>query len=464
MTIWVPDLTRYDGPRYQAIAEAIGDAIVAGDLGEGVKLPPQRDLAWRLGVTVGTVSRAYMLAESRGFVSGEVGRGTYVRAGAGKAGGYVLDPPPSDNLVDLGKNFPGPLIGGLEGALRSTFAELSQREGLEQLVQYMPDVGHAAHRAAAAKWCERVGLKASPDQVVLAAGGQQALMASLMALARSGDMVLCEALTYGGLLDVLRVRELRFEGVSVDARGMVPAALDDVARRKDAKLVVLQPTVHNPTAAQMDLERRREIVAVARAHDLTLIEDDVYGQLPADRPPPIAALAPERTVYIASASKCLAPGLRVGWVIAPPALIERFADAMHVLALSQPPLPAEIFRRWVEDGTADRLAGELRAEVAARNAIANQVFAGLQLQSQPGSFHAYLYLPEPWRREEFAAACLQSGIRVVTAATFAVGRDPVPHAIRLSLTAVRDRNQLTRHLTTLRTIIDAGPHGRRLLL
>ncbi|MFX8653073.1 aminotransferase class I/II-fold pyridoxal phosphate-dependent enzyme, partial [Acinetobacter baumannii] len=87
----------------------------------------------------------------------------------------------------------------------------------------------------------------------------------------------------------LRVRELRFEGISVDARGMVPAALDEVARRKDARLVVLQPTVHNPTAAQMDLERRREIVAVARAHDLTLIEDDVYGQLPADRPPPLAA-------------------------------------------------------------------------------------------------------------------------------------------------------------------------------
>ncbi|MGE5146467.1 MAG: GntR family transcriptional regulator, partial [Candidatus Eiseniibacteriota bacterium] len=106
MTSWLPNLEGRTGPRYQAIAEAILDAIGTGTLAPGDRLPPQRDLAWKLGVTVGTVSRAYMLAEQRGALSGEVGRGTYVRGPgfAGAAGTGTMLPPVHDAPFDLGRN------------------------------------------------------------------------------------------------------------------------------------------------------------------------------------------------------------------------------------------------------------------------------------------------------------------------------------------------------------------------
>ena len=105
--------------------------------------------------------------------------------------------------------------------------------------------------------------------------------------------------------------------------------------------------------------RGRGLVAVARRRNLLLVEDDVYGLLPERRPPPIASLAPERTVYITSASKAMAPGLRVGWLVATENLVRRLDEARYSMTGSLPPLPFEIARRWIADGTA--------AEIMRRN-------------------------------------------------------------------------------------------------
>jgi DNA-binding transcriptional MocR family regulator len=464
MTIWTPDLSRHQGPRYLAIADAIGAAITAGTLPGGAKLPPQRDLAWRLGVTVGTVSRAYMLAESRGLLSGEVGRGTFVRNSAAPAAAPLLAPSATGNIINLARNVPNATAASLEIALRGVFADLSQREGLVRLLQYMPDGGHIDHRAAGARWIGRVGLEVTPEQVVLTSGAQQAMSAVLASLARHGDTVLVERLTYGGFLDAARLFGLKVEGVALDDRGLDPAALNDAALRTGARLVLLQPTVHNPTSVTMDADRRAEIAQVARDRDLTIVEDDVYGFLPLDRPAPIATLAPERTIFIASASKCIAPGLRVGWIASPPALIERFANALHALSLGQPALTAEITRQWILDGTANRLTEELRQETEARQLLAAEILRpvpGLRLQGQPYASHVFVHLPEPWRREEFVAASEARGVRVTPATNFAVSRELVPHAVRLALTTAPDRPTLRRALTVLRDIIAAGPAGRR---
>src|SRR3546814_8977960 len=166
------------------------------------------------------------------------------------------------------------------------------------------------------------------------------------------------------------------EAVAMDHEGMLPDALAATAKRTGRRLVLLQPTIPNPTTATMSLQRREEIVAVARQHDLTIIEDDVYGFRIRDRAVPLATLAPERTVYIASASKCMAPGLRVGWLAAPPALIERFADVLHALSVNNPRLNQEIGRQWIEDGTADHLVERLREEAMVRNAMAVEAFEG----------------------------------------------------------------------------------------
>jgi len=458
MTIWMPNLADHQGPRYQAIAAAIADAVAEGALAPGDKLPPQRDLAYQLGVTVGTVSRGYMLAEQQGLVGGEVGRGTYVREATRSVAGPIA-PPPETGPLDLGINMATWRVHG--EALAAALADISAADGLENLLRYVPPAGHPEHCAVGARFIERIGLDVSPNNVVLTHGAQQALAATFDVLAGPDRTILAEEFTYSGVVENGRLRGVTLEPVALDKEGMMPDALDAAAARSNARAVLLVPTVQNPTASVMGAERRAEIVRVAKARDLIIIEDDVYGYLLPGRPPPIAAMAPERTVYIASASKCLAPGLRVGWLVPPDRLVEAFVDVIYAQSVAQTGLAHEIIGRWIDDGTATRLIDALRKEIEARQAIAGELFEGFKVRGHPSSFHLLLDLPAPWRRDEFVAAALARGIRINSLASFAIEPEKAPEAVRISLAAAPDRATLGEALETLRDLALAGPRSSR---
>lgn len=470
MTMWIPNLEAFPGPRYQALATAIETAIQTGELPVGAKLPPQRNLAWKLGVTVGTVSRGYMLAEQKGLLSGEVGRGTFVKPYDGLTGGNgfrseIVAPQgeiprlTTPGVIELSRNEPS--LPDFEDIMRSSLQRLSLRGGLQNLLGYSRTLGDPAHRAAAAQWIGRVGLSVTPEQVIATAGAQQALAIVMTAMTMPNEIMLVESLTYGGVHENAQQRPIRLEAVAMDDEGMRPDALAEAARRTGSRLVLIQPTIHNPTTVMMTAERRNAIIAVARKHDLTIIEDDVYGFLIKDRPLPIAALAPERTIYITSASKCMAPGLRVGWIAAPPVLVERFADALHAVAVNNPRLNQEIVRQWIEDGTAAMLVDRLREEAAIRNAMAADAFDGLTLRSHPASLHCYLELPQPWRPNEFTNQALGQGVRIASCTSFLLDNRPNPPPwVRVSLAPSPDRSEVADGLRRLRNLIERGPEAR----
>ncbi|HEX5795794.1 MAG TPA: PLP-dependent aminotransferase family protein [Geminicoccaceae bacterium] len=460
MTSWLPDLAPWPGARYAALAEAIAQDVAAGTLPAGARLPPQRDLAYRLGVTVGTVSRAYAVAAQRGLVTGEVGRGTYVRP----------RPPPSerpdrfgdggDALITLTVN--APPDPSYRTLLAQALGEIGARAGaLDDFLSYTPKRGFADHRVAAAAWIGRVGLAVSPEQIVITGGAHQAIVTALAALARPGDEVMVEALTYAGVCHIAERLGLRLHGLAIDEEGLRPDALEEAARGGRARLLFVNPTAHNPTTATMSQRRREAIVALARRHDLILIEDDVYGQLPEERPPPLAALAPERTVHVSSASKSIAPGLRLGILASPAALGQRIAEAQHDLFLTCPPLLAEVFRHWVASGTADRLARQQRLEAAARQALARELLGVHRYQAQPTSYHLWLPLPPPWRTAEFTAAVRERGVAIDPGSSFAVDPATAPHAVRVSLSAAAGRERLARALGVLARTLDEAPARRR---
>lgn len=456
MTFWPLELDP-SGTRYEAIAEAIAAAVASGTLAPGDRLPPQRELAHRLGVTVGTVGRAYSLAEQRGLVRGEVGRGTFVRDRNG--GGEALVPPAPRAGVDLGMNMP--LAAANADALAATLAEIAASDGMLNLLRYMPTEGHAAHRAAAAGWIARSGFAPEAGNVVLTEGAQQALAATFEVLVTPGEPVLVESYTYSGLLENARLKRVPLAPVAIDDEGMRPDALEQQARATKAKIAIVVPTIHNPTAAVMSEQRRRDLAAVAERCELTLVEDDVYGYLCDERPAPIAAWLPKRTIYVTSASKCLAPGLRVGWLAAPPALVKPFADLVYAQSVAQPALNHEILRRWIEDGTAARLVRELAAETAARQALALEMLEGFDTLSHPASFHLLLELPAPWQRDDFVAAALDRGVRVSSVGAFAVEPAKAGEAVRLSLVGAVNRAELQSALTELRDLLARGPEARR---
>ncbi|MGI9507740.1 MAG: PLP-dependent aminotransferase family protein, partial [Geminicoccaceae bacterium] len=380
MTIWCPDLSIHPGPRYKALAEAIDNAIGDGELEPGRKLPPQRDLAYRLGVTVGTVSRAYALAEQRGLVRGEVGRGTFVHS------------------AETGKSFRNPVVDGDSDLIKltvNTQPDISiqqkvanglnmlanARPPVGELMNYTPRVGLDPHRDAAARWASRVGVTFLPERTLITGGAHQAIAVALSGLAKPGETVLCEQLVYSGFKRVATRLGLKLRGVALDQEGLCPDALEAAARDSDAKVLLSNPTIHNPTTSTMSETRRQAIAACLERHDLILVEDDVYGQLEQDRPPPLVALAPERTVYITTASKIVAPNLRFGVLIAPARLFDRLADAQSDLFLTCPTLMAALFTQWLDDGTAEQLIGRQRAEAAARQTLAAECLEGISYRA-----------------------------------------------------------------------------------
>src|SRR5690606_21566023 len=326
MTMWNPDLAGRPGPRYRALLEALAEDILEGRLPAGARLPPQRDLAWRLGVTVGTVGRAYALAAQRGLISGEVGRGTFVRAAAPATARANPVSDGGDGPIKLTVNAPpDPAYGAV---VAERLAELASRPGATtDLWGYTPKAGFPEHRAAAARWIGGAGVPASPETTIVTGGAHQAIVVAFAALARPGERVLVEALTYAGVCHVAERFGARLHGLPMDDEGLLPDALDAACRADRAPLLFVNPTAHNPTTAAMSPARREAIVALARAHDLRVSEDDVYGRVPERRPPPHAALAPERTVYSGSAAKSVAPGLRLGALHCPPHLLSPLADA-----------------------------------------------------------------------------------------------------------------------------------------
>ncbi len=468
MTIEPGHLAHLPGPRYRALAEAISAAIAEGRLQPGQQLPPQRELAHRLGVTVGTVGRAYDIGIRRAQLTAHVGRGTFVAEP--DLGAQVHDfmeaqdvPEfdPRHSRMDLRTNQPVTTL--LTDLARSASDALRANEPPAALLAYPPTAGHAPDREAGRDWLARHGVDADADEVIVTAGAQGALMMSLMGLARPGDSLLAGSLSYPHFHDMAGLFGLRRHGVELDEHGLCPDALDAACRDTGARLLLTNLNLHNPTASVMPEERRRALVAVARRHDLLIIEDDVYGLLLDEPPTTIRALARERTVYLTSVSKTLAPGLRVGFLVAPPSLHARLLDAQHTMLLGVGTAGPRLFRHWLETGLADEALERQRAETHARQALARRVLGPLAPNRPGAGHHLWLPLPGRWRAGQLVDRLKAQDVHVLASDLFAYGRARVPSALRLALSAAADRPSLERALSLLRHTIEHDARGHEVV-
>ena len=432
--MWLPALDGRRRPVYRAIADAIDEDVQKGVLRAGARLPPHRDLADHLGVTVTTITRAYAEASRRGLISGHVGRGTFIR-------GQEAEAPAETGLLDLSMNFLMP-----DKEVISLEAHLFQRRVLPwtQLLGYAPRRGHLRHRQAMAAWVGRQGLVADPDRVALTAGAQHGLATTFMALMKPGETVLTEDLTYAGARLLAQQLHLRMRGVAIDAEGLRPDALDAACRKTRARVLYCMPRLQNPASAVMSEKRRRQIAAVADRHRLIVIEDDTYGFLSPERTP-LATLIPERTVFVSTLSKSLFPGMRLGCIVAPPELLEKIVAVVWSSMIMASPIGADLLCGWIEDGTAERIAEWKRHEIAARQAMLARLLANERYQTHPSSPHAWLFLPPRWSSDAFVAHARSRGVVLNSSSEFAVGDQP-PRAVRLCLGTPRTRAGLEQAL------------------
>lgn len=459
MTHWMPVLDGYSGPRYRAIADAIAEDIAAGTLAPGTRLPTHRDLAWRLGVTVGTVTRAYKEAAARGLIDGEIGRGSFVRDRRPSGWGTVTDT--ASSPIDFGLNFP-PAIDQSEQALRATLADIASEAHGPALAGYDPAGGRAAHRAALARWLTRMALPSNADDVAITAGAQNAIAVALMALTEPGDAVVCEKTTHPGFKTIAARLRIRTVPVEIDDDGVLPDALESTIRLNRPKAIFLIPTLHNPTTATLRMDRREAVAAILARNDVPLIEDDIYRPFADDDgtavPPPIASLAPAHTLYLASASKHLAPGLRVGVLRVPGSLRARVIAALRDTLWMAPPLMVEILVRWLADGTAEQLTQAKRREQAARTILARRHLGDWLTPAPDTSPHHWLALPEPWAGAEAASALHRHGVTVADGSIFATASGAGRDHIRLALGRPEHRDAVARGLRTIAETLAENPN------
>lgn len=448
--MWRPRLDRRSGPLYTALAGAIGADVQAGRLRPGDRLPPQRDLADALGVTVTTVTRGYAEAERRGLVRGHVGRGTYVSPPA-----FAPLRAAAGGLTDLATNALLPHAHAAE--LTASLAGLVARSAPEHLFNYQPHGGRPEHRAALAAWLASRGVPAEGANTMLTSGAQHAMTVALATFTAPGDVVLCESVTYTGMRSLAHHLHVTAQAVAMDEEGLIPDALEDAALESGARIVYCMPTIQNPTARVMSVKRRQEIARVAARTNLHIVEDDVYGYL-ADGVSSICALAPERTFYLTSLSKCLLPGLRVGVLRAPAGWIDRMTGAVFATTVMGTPLDAAAATAWLADGTLDRVVAWKRQEVKARQQVARAVL-GARITGSALSQHAWLQLPARWPAEDFAREARQRGVLVTPAREFAVARHDAPSAARVCLGPPPERASVRQALQTLAEILDDTPQA-----
>ncbi|MEF2229335.1 MAG: PLP-dependent aminotransferase family protein [Pseudodesulfovibrio sp.] len=324
----------------------------------------------------------------------------------------------------------------------------------EDLLHCADSRGLPDHRSAGADWVARFGLAVEPENILVCTGAQHAACCCLAALARPGHRIAVDALSYPGFLSLAAPYNVQIVPVTMDAHGMLPDRLDALCRSHAIHGLYLMPTVHNPTALCMPTQRREALAALARKHDLLIIEDDAYALTRPDRPLPLAAHAPERTLFIAGLTKTLAPGLRIGYLAAPPHMSQSLARAVTASIRMTPPITAAIAAQWIADGTADRTQLAKQTESAQRQTLAHTILGRRQPLSHPHNYFLWLPLPAPWTAPAFEQAALERGVNVRGAHRFSPHPHAAPAAVRVSLTAESDVKRLKKGLEALAELLD----------
>ncbi|MEV5839924.1 PLP-dependent aminotransferase family protein [Nocardia sp. NPDC052112] len=437
--------------RYKGIVDALASDIRTGRLASGTRLPTHRQLAAREGLALVTASRVYAELEAMGLVSGEPGRGTFVREIAlPPSHGIDLHAAAAD-VVDLNFNYPA--LPGQADMLRKALRQLASSGDLEALLRYQPHGGRPDERTTVARHLRRNGLAVGGDQVLIVNGAQHGLAVTAMATLQPGDLVAADALTYPGFKVLANALRLELAPLPAAGRATDLDALEQLCATRRVRAVYTMPTLHNPLGWVTGEQHRAQLVEIARRYELLIIEDAAYAFLAEQPPPPLAALAPERTLHVSGLSKNVATGLRFGFIAAPSTLVPAIERSIRVTTWNAPALMTAIACRWLDDGTVAGLETQKRDDARIRQAIARDVLAGLPQVSHPSSYFLWLPLPEDVRADQVAAALMREQVAVSTAEPFATSAH-VPHALRLALGSTNPET-LREALEKVKRVVDA---------
>jgi GntR family transcriptional regulator/MocR family aminotransferase len=399
-------------------------------LAPGVKLPATRELARDLGVNRTTVALAYDELVAAGWARAHVGQGTFVadQAPAAEAPRAALPrfdwtgflsksaqviaadarrrhdvsrvPRPAPGLISFAGGMPDSGLFPTD-AFRRVLNRVIREEGRE-LLQYYPARGYTPLREYLAGYLLRFGLEARPEEILIVNGSQQGFDLIARTLLDPGDFVAIEQPSYPRAIQVFRAFGAQFLPVPLVGGGLSVDALERLLERQSPKLVYCQPSAHNPTGLTMPAPARQRLYELAARHRLPIVEDGFDGTLfYGERPPaPLKALDTSGlVVYIGTFSKILFPGLRLGWLVGAPELIERLEMAKDLSDIHTSPLIQAAVYHFCRQRLLDRHQARVLREYARRRnallaALERRMPAAVRWTASQGGFSLLLTLPE----------------------------------------------------------------------
>lgn len=440
---------------YAQLASSLAEAIRSGALRPGERLPPHRELAGELGINITTVTRAMAVLQEQGLVESRPGRGTQVAVPRQVQVQFQSAPSDAPGMIDLSVNRPA--TDAYTQALATLLPRLASDPRFTGMKEYHPSEGMPWAREAAASWLRSLDVPAQASNVVITEGAQHGIACILRAMTVAGDTVLADSITYQGINALCRSLGLNLVGVEGDERGMNPQALGEAIATYAPRVLFLVPSIHNPTAITLDAQRRADLLEVLAPHDdLWLIEDDVYRPLLEHRDETFMLRRPARTFYVTALSKCIAPGLRIGFVVAPSEQLQNIATTLRIDCWSISPLNALIATRLIEDRVSEALIAHQREELRERQALLAEHLKGLHYQASDVGTHAWLQLPEPWSASRFARLCREHGVGLLPGGAFSLRHDQSPNAVRINLSAAKSRAQLVQALDVIARFAQQG--------
>jgi DNA-binding transcriptional MocR family regulator len=446
MTHWIPRKAALKRPRYRSLVTFIEAAIEDGRLKSGERLPTHRDLSYQLGLSVQTVSRAYSRLVESGHIVGEVGRGSFVRRAEG---GDTLPFPAqraAQGTLDLA--LLKPVTGDIhKTALKSTLRQIADDLPDELLSSFRASTLINRHSDVIDRWLRSCGVERQEQALIPTNGNTSAMAVALLSVARSGNLIVTEKIGHHTLPALCRSLGLRLKGLEMDAEGITPTALDAACQSDEVKALYVMPRV-GVVGNLMSENRRRALISVARHHQIAIIENDGWGPLDPAAPPPLATLAPERCYYFTSLTKCLAPGLRVGFLVVPEAAAATVLERHMVTNWMVTPLMLEIAAKWIVDGTVSGLLNWQRTALKARGRIATELLGAYDVRMTPFSPIAWLPCPDIGSEARLVERARSENILVAPGSTFSIGPLASPPGMRLSLGS-KTPEELRRGLSIL---------------
>jgi DNA-binding transcriptional MocR family regulator len=449
---WRPDKAALQSPMYRSIAELMQCDILDGTLSPNMKLPPQRELADFLDVSLNTITRAYTRCERMGLVYALTGNGTFVSPNAG-ANVSVVEEQPDELCIDLSIIEPFKHMNTL---VADAAKRVINGKEIDHLFAYQYPTGHARHKHAAKLWMRYAGIEANQEHILVVSGTQNGLAIILSTFFQAGDKVATDPYTYPNLIELAKTLHIQLVPIKGDASGMLPDHLEEQCRLNSIKGIFLMPACCNPTGITMPEERRHALAKIIEKQGLLVIEDDVYDFLLDPPIPAFCTLLPEQTVYLSTISKSVSGGLRASFLYTPPQYLSRLTSGIFAINLKTPALNAEITAELILSGTAREIAKKKLTLSKERNALMDKYFPEASKMGNPLSFFRWIQLPDGFQQyagTQLERMAAEAGVRLYHSSRFSVGLPSGESHVRVSTCTTATTDELDRGLHKLQAFL-----------